>query len=774
MIRFLDIDKFIKNVTPVTETEYFERSGEFNPRGLFSEEIFGAEGTTERKKSFSFINLNSYIVHPYAYQLFKKLDKKIIKFFSTEENFSLDKNNKLVEDPEGVTGITNFMSLFSKISFRGETPVREKIINFLKNAYERNSVFINKLPVIPTEYRPAYQDENGDWNFDPLNDIYIKILRRTFQIKVSGEGILYDLLNYGLQLTVNEHDTYLKKKIQKKEGLIRGSMMGKRVDFTGRAVIVPGPDLKVNEIGVPFRMAIKIFEPFIINKILYNKTFNDEIKKYIKNLNIDIIHKYIKSIKANDKIEKEIYDIFHRATESAMEGRMVLCKRDPALHAESYRAFKPILIDGSVIQLCTMQVGGFNADFDGDQMAIYHPLSNEAQEEVREKMTKSTGGTSSHHLTYGISKEMCVGLYMMTKDIVSKDSPILMTEEGLNNLTDPYISVLYRGVRTTSGRAAVNSCLPEDFPFINELVTKKIVNNYLIEELLNKYGEKVTIESISKLERLGFKFATILSPTISLDHIEMPKEMQVLKNKLKGASTDDAIKIMEEMEKIMKDKLKDSSIGDLIESGSGKGWDQPKQIFTAKGVVLDPSGKVLDPVGNSFSDGLKATEYFSVSGGARYGMVNRTINTSVTGYFTRILVYVLNSVEADPYLRDCKTERTVNLRLTTDMIKRLEGRYVVKNNKVELFNKDTYKAGDSVSLRSPIYCESKKICHTCYGRLLLRHRSPYIGIIAGTIIGERGTQTIMKDFHTGGAAKFEKRDMLGDIINNDPMVNLEK
>jgi hypothetical protein len=182
----------------------------------------------------------------------------------------------------------------------------------------------------------------------------------------------------------------------------------------------------------------------------------------------------------------------------------------------------------------------------------------------------------------------------------------------------------------------------------------------------------------------------------------------------------------------------------------------------------------LDPIEGSFADGLKTTEYFQAAAGARKGMADRALNTADTGYFTRQLVYMLSPVEADKYLKDCKTKRTVDVKLNNDLIGRLDGRFYVKGSQILQFNKKDFKAGDIVSLRTPIYCESKKICFTCYGQLVKRHRSPYIGIIAGSKIGERGTQLIMQTFHTGGAATISIPDIVEDILDNDPLLSMSK
>lgn len=376
MIQFLDIKKFKKGLQPVTSTEMFLKPGEFHPDGLFSEIIFGPDESSDRKKTFSYINLNALVVHPSAYILLIQLNRKIEKFLSTEGSFILDKKGMLQEDAGGVTGIAEFIKLLPKIKFNGGTDTRDAFIKKIKDSYQEGTLFLNMIPVIPPEQRNVYQDEKGMWIEDPLNDYYRALIRRAFQIRSTSSGPLYDLLNYELQKAVIAHDNFIRKLIQKKSGLIRSQMLAKRTDFSGRAVITPDPNLKVNELGVPLRMAIGIFEPFIIHRLFNSgKVDQHKLAKGVQEytgfeLSIDSIKSVFKSIKNGDKIPKDLYGIIWDATEVSMMGRYVITKRDPVLHAKSVRGMKPILVDGNTMQLCTLQVAGFNADFDGDSCLV--------------------------------------------------------------------------------------------------------------------------------------------------------------------------------------------------------------------------------------------------------------------------------------------------------------------------------------------------------------------------------------------------------------------
>lgn len=522
-LKLLNMNKFIHGLTPVTSTELKSKSGEFNPKGLFSEIIFGIENSLNRSKKYSYINLNAKIIHPAAFKLLIRIDRRIEKMIITEQSFSVDSEGQLILDEKGVTGINGFIELFPKIKLRTGTSTREKIIKVIEDAYKQGSLFIDTVPIIPPDFRPMYIDESGNVVMDELNEIYINIMRKASQVKSVGKGsALFDLLNYYLQNVVNDHDKYIRTKISKKSGLIRNNMLGKRVDFSARAVITPGPDLNVNQIGVPLRICVSLFQPFLIHYILFSKRYphKEELTTEIKNytdseVSVDTINRVIKSIKTGDKIPQNLYNLFFEACEIVMKGRVVLAKRDPALHDGSYRAFYPVLVNGNTIQICTLQVGSFNADFDGDQMGLFHPLTRQAQQEAKDKMMNGRGSKHSSHVTYEISKEMVVGLYIMTKSSKKTNSPLAINQNDIDKAIDPFIIVKYKGHITTLGRAIFNNAFPSDWPFMDDLVTKKYVNK-LISKIIDKYGDQVAIEVFSKLEKIGLNLQLLWRQVLQL------------------------------------------------------------------------------------------------------------------------------------------------------------------------------------------------------------------------------------------------------------------
>lgn len=779
VLKLLDLNFFTKNLKKITNIEYMTTTGDFHTEGLFSETIFGIEGSLDRRRTFAYIDLGTKVVHPTAYKFLTRLDRKVIKFINAEENFILDKNKNLVISDDGVTGITEFILIFPKIEFRGETPDRIKMIKVLKDSYKNNTLFIDKIPVIPPDLRPLFKDEAGNITVDALNDYYTTIMRRASQVQgAAGSGPLFDLLVAGLQKAVIDHDVYIKSKIAKKPGIIRKNLLGKRIDFSGRAVITPDPALKINEMGVPFRLAVTLFEPFLLHVLLKTNhvdrvKLNEEIINYIGvELSVDVIKKLIKGIRTGDKLPKSLYDIFFEATKIAIEGRVILAKRDPVLHSESVRSYYPVLMEGDTLRMCTMQVGGHNADFDGDQMAVYHPITNEAQEEAKERLMNAKAPSSAKNITFELSKEMFSGLYIMSKEVPMKTPPRqIMDRSELERAVDPFLPVIFKGTKTTMGRAIINSCFPINFPFVNKQFDKKLTNK-IIAKLFELYSDDIIREVVSRLEKFAFKFATIGAASITLDQLELPPEILKLKEKLKTASPEESGDIIDEMKKILVKHMEGKGFYDIIESGSGKGWHQPSQILLAKGVVEDPEGNVLEPIPHSFADGLSPKEYFNASYGARKGICDRGISTADTGYMTRKLLFVCSPVEADPYTKDCGTKRVLNLKLTNDLISRLNGRFIIdsKGRLVE-FRPEDFKAGQIINLRSPIYCRSQKVCQVCYGKLLKTLQSPYVGVHAAFVIGERGTSLVLTSFHKGGTVSISKQDILSDIVNNDPLIN---
>lgn len=377
MLRLINPTNFSKNLKPVTSMITTTKTGSFHEEGLFSEEIFGPDGSKDRRILFSYIELHGFAIHPSVYRVLLQLDRKIEKFISTEESFILDKDGRLEINSKGVTGIKEFRKMFPDINWRGETELRDKLIKFIKREIKNDTIFIENLPVIPPELRPAVKGDDGNWMIDALNDVYISVMRRASQLRSSGSGPLYDLLNYAMHQSVLDHDNYIRSKIGKKQGIVRMQMLGKRIDFSGRAVITPDPALKINECGVPLRIAVGLFEPFIMHRLLYSgRVDKDVLESGIKeftgmDFSVESVKRVLKGIKEGDKLPEGLYELIFEQTEVSMKGRIVVVKRDPVLHTQSYLAYHPVLHRGDTLLMSTTQVGVHNADFDGDSGRLF-------------------------------------------------------------------------------------------------------------------------------------------------------------------------------------------------------------------------------------------------------------------------------------------------------------------------------------------------------------------------------------------------------------------
>jgi len=779
VIKFIDMEKFSKKLKEVSSTEIFIAKESFHPDGLFSEEVFGAVGTPERNKTFGYINLNTKVLHPAIIPTMKRICRNLYFALIRDGNFTLTDDGDLVADKNGsIQGITEVLKNLDKIKFRTGTPQRENLVAMINHYRKIGQLFISKMPVMPPTYRDIINDSQGNVNIDPINDLYNSIITLSLQLStITSSGAVYDILTARMQEEVLEIYNYITSKISKKEGLIRHDILGKRVDYSARAVVTGAAnEVASDEIGIPFSICTKIFEPFIMYQLLNapnapKEELAAELYKYNQmELSTSSLRNLFSGISKHNEIPPELEKIIKRAIVYCMKDKVVIAKRDPVLHSEGTLAFKPILVDGTVLRLNPLYCAGYNADFDGDQMALFTPLTREAIQEAKEKMMTVHSKDGMNHSVVSIEKDTLAGLYVLTKDpdISTSKYPLLKNEDQLTEF-NIYDTVKYQGFKTTVGKIIFNKeCLPSKYPFINSVINKKIFSK-IKDHIYKKYNEKDFRHFCEKSLELGFKYYTIAPPTFALNDLEIPQSIYKLKEKLTGASSDEAQKIIDQMENELAKYLKNKKGGGLpLITGAGVqkgGYDQLRQVLVAKGLMSDIDGNVLDPIKSSYAEGLNSEEFFKVSPATRKGIVDRVLNTADTGYLSRQLIFACQSVEIDPRIKDCKTTRTLDIVAKPDIAKRLEGRYIVTNKGTHrLFNikTDTNKL---VKLRSPLYCRTKKICMTCYGQLALRNKSQYVGITAASIIGERGTQLIMRTFHTAGAVSIEKIDLI-DIITN--------
>jgi DNA-directed RNA polymerase subunit beta' len=671
-------------------------------------------------------------------------------------------------------------------------------------------MILNQLPVIPPDLRPMVQLEGGRFATSDLNDLYRRVINRNNRLRklldLGAPEIIVRNEKRMLQEAVDslldssrsrrQRTTRGRKELRSladmlkgKQGRFRANLLGKRVDYSGRSVIVVGPDLKLNECGLPREMALELFKPFVLKQILSRGLApNVKTAKFML-----------------DERSDEVYDIL----EDVVKGRPVLLNRAPTLHKLGIQAFIPRLIDGNAIQLHPCACPGYNADFDGDQMAVHIPLSKAAVKEALEVMisTKNIRKPSTGVPIAIPDREMLLGLYYLT----SIEEKVAKSELKFSSPEDAYYSFLQERIslrqpvdikikgeyiETTVGRCIFNQVLPESLGFFNEPANKKNdAARQLIEKTIQTDGEDVAVKLIDDLKTLGFRYATFSGTSMSIADVIMPKGRDAVltasDNKVKQIDQNFQMGLITNAEKarlsqtvwieatnelsdlVWSELGKENSIRTLVESGARGNIDQVKQMGGMVGLKADPTGKIVDlPLKGNYKIGLSTFEYFNSARGARKGFADGALRTADAGYLTRRLV----DVSQDVIVRtvDCGTKVGITVRREDEVLlasikDRLKGRISVKDVKVG--KEILVKAGDimtediaiqieksgvtEVEVRSPMTCITNYgICAKCYGTDLnhgqLVALGTPVGVIAAQSIGEPGTQLTMRTRHTGG------------------------
>jgi DNA-directed RNA polymerase subunit beta' len=686
-------------------------------------------------------------------------------------------------------------------------------------------MFLTVIPVIPPVLRPMVALDGGRHATSDLNDLYRRVINRNNRLKKLKEINAPDVILRNEKRIIQEavdalidnsiakqNDSAAMSQSQKrplkslsdnlksKQGLFRQNLLGKRVDYSGRSVIVVGPDLKLNQCGLPKHMALELFRPFVISKIL-----QAELAFNIRG--------------ANKMIEERTPEVW-AMLEEVIQGKYVLLNRAPTLHRLGIQAFNPILIEGNAIQVHPLVCQAFNADFDGDQMAVYVPLLDEAQAEARDLMAanknllKPQNGDPIVHP----SKDIVLGSYWMTKSVDGEkgegkhfsnpNTAITAHEYGVVSLRAK-IKVLASANKkyekfqggffdTTVGKLLFNSVLPNDFAYINDEMTQKRLSA-LVDELIVHYGVDATPPILDKIKSFGFKYSTYSGITWGLDNVSVPvekakivEEGKKLEEKTISEWNEGLLseeeryqKIIEiwthakkELEKVLPKSLdKNGSAFDLFTSGARGSMGQLVQMSGMKGLIQNNQGKTLEfPIIPSYFEGLSPIEYFVITHGARKGASDTALNTAKAGYLTRRLVDVCQDVVITE--EDCGTKegkmlskenisgveiplsKNIRGRVLAADLKDKDGKVAYKKGflitKEEAYNID--KAGfEEVYVRSPLTCRTAHgLCQMCYGLDLGRNHlvdlGEAVGIIAAQAIGEPGTQLTLRTFHQGGVA----------------------
>lgn len=686
-------------------------------------------------------------------------------------------------------------------------------------------MIMSVIPVIPPELRPLVPLEGGRFATSDLNDLYRRVIIRNNRLKrlidIKAPEVILRNEKRMLQESVdalfdnsrrtsavrsdgNRPLKSLSDMLKGKQGRFRQNLLGKRVDYSGRSVIVVGPELKLHQCGLPKDMAVELFKPFIIRKLIERGYY-----KTVKS-----------SRKAVDRKEPMIWDIL----ETLIDGHPILLNRAPTLHRLGIQAFQPILIDGKAIQLHPMVCTAFNADFDGDQMAVHVPLSYEAQLEASLLMLSSHNILSPQNGAPIVvpTQDIVLGCYYLTKTLAGAKGEGMIfgnTEEVLiaynNRVIDLHtrVKVKFEGkfLDTTVGRVIFNQIVPNEMGFFNELLVKKVFSGFIYKMFI-KLGNERTAKFLDDLKDIGYRYSTAAGISISYSDMIIPEEKEklikdsnekvnsILSEHEQGLITDAERynKIIDVwthttnnvarslMDKIKTDKQGFNSVHMMVDSGARGSQEQVRQLAGMRGLMMKPqksltgqSGEIIEnPIVANFKEGLSVLEYFISTHGARKGLADTALKTADAGYLTRRLCDVAQDVIVSEV--DCGTIRGVYISALKDvelerepLAERITGRVAQEDVYDPKSDELIIEAGelitdeiaeqiddaniDSVYIRTVLTCESKRgVCAKCYGRNLTTGRlveiGESVGIIAAQSIGEPGTQLTLRTFHLGGTS----------------------
>ena len=724
---------------------------------------------------------------------------------------------------------------------RKKATSRLKVVEaFRRSTNKPEWMILTVLPVIPPDLRPMVQLDGGRFATSDLNDLYRRVINRNNRLKrllelgapdvivrnekrMLQEAVdsLIDNSQRGRMLSRRGRRELrsLSDMLKGKKGRFRRNLLGKRVDYSGRSVIVVGPHLKLNQCGLPKSMALELFRPFVIAGL----------DKHGYTSNIKGAKRYI------ERNRPEVWEVL----EEVIKERPVLLNRAPTLHRLGIQAFEPVLIEGSAIQLHPLVTTAFNADFDGDQMAVHVPLSNKAVAEARELMlaSKNLLKPASGEPIISPGKDMVLGVYYLTMDqsmpqkgdgriFGDIDEVLLAYQLGqvhvhtkiklrvstvFNEQNDRMPEAEVRIIETTVGRAIFNDILPDSMRFTNIPLDKGGIRD-LIADIYDLDGQEVTTQVADSIKDIGFRYASQSGSTLAVADITVPPEKKELiqeallevervqKEFKRGLLTEQEqndliIEVWQETTKKVADAVKkhldpDGNLSTMAVSGATKGGFSPiSQMAGMRGLMADPSGRIIPmPIRSNFREGLSALEYFISTHGTRKGLADTAIRTADAGYLTRRLVDVAQDMIINN--EDCGTEEGIWISAEDNVAgqpfsERIYGRLLAERvihpetgevigERNDMINKELsrqiLKAGiKKLKVRSPMTCELVHgICARCYGMDLGRGRmvslGSAVGVVAAQSIGEPGTQLTLRTFHTGGVAGG------GDITTGLPRV----
>ncbi|OGY47475.1 MAG: DNA-directed RNA polymerase subunit beta' [Candidatus Buchananbacteria bacterium RIFCSPHIGHO2_01_FULL_46_12] len=719
------------------------------------------------------------------------------------------------------------------------TPQRDKIQkrlrlakNLLKNNLRPEWMILTTVPVIPPDLRPMVPLDGGRFATSDLNDLYRRIINRNNRLKQLQElnapevitrnekRMLQEALDALIDNSARHGKTVVASTGQKrmlksladilkgKQGRFRQNLLGKRIDYSGRSVIVVGPKLKLHQCGLPKRMALELFKPFVISQLIK--------REYVHN--VRSANRFIESNRT------EVWDILEEIVKDAH----VLLNRAPTLHRLGIQAFKPVLIEGKAIQVHPMVCEAFNADFDGDQMAVHVPLTERAKWEAANLMLASknllkpaTGepvAKPTHDITWGCyymttMRQDGQGLIKIFSDpaeaILAYNLKHIGIQQKIKVRADNWLEKKNKAagikdkiIETSVGRILFNQVLPNDYPYINAMMDNKSLRQ-LISEFLEKYEGPQVADLLDEIKLLGLRNLTLSGYSWGMD--DLPKNEKKIDNIKQGEKEVEEVEdqygmglltdserhakiieiwmgVKEKIVKLSQNTLDPyGPVYTMVESGARGSWSQLIQIIGMKGLVTNPAGDIIElPVKGNFKEGFDVLEYFISTHGARKGLSDTALRTANAGYLTRRLVDVSQDMVIAEI--DCgDTAGTIITKKSSEaiglnLIDRVKGRFIAEKivdpkTKKILIEKDEIINSEKVALlktldlaeikvRSLLSCQSKRgTCQRCYGWDLSANKPAQIGtavgIMAAQSIGEPGTQLTMRTFHTGGVAGLD-------------------
>lgn len=724
---------------------------------------------------------------------------------------------------------------------RAKLDKRMSLIRGMINAGVRPEwMFLTRIPVIPPAIRPMVALEGGRHASSDLNDLYRRVINRNNRLKklidimapdvilrnekrilqeavdalvdnsIRHGGGAYSAMSQAQRRPLKSLSDYLKSK----QGYFRQNLLGKRVDYSGRSVIVIGPELALDQCGLPKHMALELFRPFVIAQLL-----KQELAYNIRG--------------AGRLIEDGVPEVW-AILEDVIRHRHVLLNRAPTLHRQGIQAFRPVLIEGNAIQVHPLVCRAFNADFDGDQMAVHVPLSDEAQLEAKEIISANKNILKPGSAEPVVSEkllDMALGAYWMTKIIPgakgegkyfsSPNDAINAFDHGVIDFrakvhvlaTDTPKYAQYEGkvFETSVGRLIFNSVLPSDHTFINDVIVQKTIFTVVID-IIDSQGPEAVPPIVDRLKKLGLKYATVSGTTWGIDEVSVPKQKTEILDQARAKERDVFTAFDEglisrderrrmvveiwhhsktEIEKVLPETLDENgSAYEMWKSGARGSLGQIAQMAGMKGLIVNTRGETIEfPVLSSMKEGMSPLEYFITTHGSRKGLADTALQTAKAGYLTRRLFVVAQ--DAIVTEADCKTKHGVSIsRISASGIeiafsKAIKGRILVEDA-VDSKGRVIFPKGhllsrrdaiaveestcESVVVRSPMTCKTLRgVCQHCYGIDLTTNQMVDIGEAVGTVaaqaIGEPGTQLTMNTKHAGGAASVG-----GDVTSGLPRV----